>query len=382
MSRITVLGAGLVGQAIVRDLCTDGLHVKAVDASRPALQRLQQRHGDLVDVVCADLRAQSGIAALVSDSDLVVCAVPGHMGFETLKQVIDAGRNVVDISFSAEDPFELDALARARGVTAVVDCGLAPGLCNVVAGHVAGLLDACETYACLVGGLPQVRRKPFEYRAVFSPADVIEEYTRPARLVEFGQPVVRPALSDVELLDFPQVGTLEAFNTDGLRTLMRTLPMPSMREKTLRYPGHAELMRILRDSGFFEQEPLDLAGTPVSPLAVTSRILFDQWRLQEGEGDVTVMQVVIEGSKGSERVRYTYDLLDYYDTATKTTSMARTTGYTCAIVARQVLNGRFRRVGVCPPEYLGQDKDCYAGLLVELGKRHIDLRERIERLAQ
>lgn len=377
--RITVLGAGLVGSAIVRDLAqAPGFAITAVDASAQALQRIEQRAG--VRTVRADLRESGRVAALASDCDLMVCAVPGFMGFATLKAIIEAGCSVVDISFFPEDAFLLDELAWQKGVTAVVDCGVAPGLCNMLAGHVAAELDRCHSYACYVGGLPKTRHWPYEYKAVFSPADVLEEYTRPVHLVEHAQDVVRPALSDVELIDMPGVGTLEAFNTDGLRSLRTTLPMPFMKEKTLRYPGHANLMRIFRDSGFFATEPIEVDGQRITPLAVSSRLLFEQWRLAPGEEDLTVMRVVVEGEKGGRTLRYAYDLYDVYDAATQTHSMARTTGYTCAVVVRQVARGLFARRGVCSPEYVGADAACYADLMQEYAKRSINVRETIESL--
>ena len=178
---------------------------------------------------------------------------------------------------------------------------------------------------------------------------MIEEYTRPARLREGGRELVRPALSGLEQLDLPGVGTLEAFTTDGLRSLLTTLDAPDMIEKTLRYPGHAELMRVFRESGFFDQQPLELGGARVSPRELTSHLLFAQWRLAEGEADLTVMRVEIGGLRGGAVRSYRFDLLDRYDAATKTTSMARTTGYTCTMAARQLLAGRFTRKGVCPP---------------------------------
>lgn len=379
--RITVLGAGMVGSAIVKDLAQEaGYRVRAVDLNEGALRRLASEAG--VEIVPANLREEGEVSRCVRDSDLVICAVPGFMGFETLRQVIDARKNVVDISFFPEDAFALDELAKARGVTAVVDCGVAPGLSNILGGYVDRLLDRTERYVCYVGGLPQVRQWPYEYKAVFSPVDVLEEYTRPARFVEHGEEVVRPALSDVELIDFPGVGTLEAFNTDGLRSLAKTLDAPFMVEKTLRYPGHADLMRVFRDSGFFDARPVDLEGQAVSPLALTSRLLFEQWRLREGEGDLTVMQVIVEGRRGSERLRYTYDLLDRYDRATGTTSMARTTGYTCAIVARQVADGLYAGVGICPPEYVGRTEGCFEHLLAGYAERGIHLRETVVSLGE
>ena len=337
------------------------------DVGRRWLQRQYRR-------IC---EAAEDLAPYVADCDLVICAVPGFMGFETLEKVIRAGKDVVDISFFPEDAFLLDDLAREMGVTAVVDCGVAPGLCNIIAGHVDTQLDAIESYLCYVGGLPRVRAWPYEYRAVFSPIDVLEEYTRPARYVEYGQNVVRSALSDVELIDFPGAGTLEAFNTDGLRTLAETLNAPFMKEKTLRYPGHAALMRVFRESGFFGTEPMDVGGQLVRPIEITSRLLFDQWRMQPGEGDLTVFQVVMEGRKVDRAYRYTYDLLDVYDAETDTTSMARTTGYTCTIVARQVLSGMFTRKGICPPEYVGRTAGCFEDLLRGYGERGLELNETV-----
>lgn len=377
---ITILGAGMVGSAMAKDLAQEPeFDVVAVDINQAALAKLEAEAQ--VTVIQADLREEGKAFSLAADSDLVISAVPGFMGFDTLRQVIEAGKDVVDISFFGEDPFLLDDLARSKGVTAVVDCGVAPGLCNIIAGRVVDLLDETDRYVCYVGGLPQVRQWPFEYKAVFSPRDVLEEYIRPARFVEYGELVVRPALSEIELIDFPQVGTLEAFNTDGLRTLTETLPIPFMREKTLRYPGHAELMRVFRESGFFRTTPVEVDGHEVNPLSLTSKLLFDQWQLEEGEADFTVMEVVIDGQQGGKRVRYRYYLLDKYDEQTGTTSMARTTGYTCTIVARQLIKGLFTQRGICPPEFIGRTAGCYDDLQAEYRKRDIHLWEKITKPA-
>jgi lysine 6-dehydrogenase len=373
---VTVLGAGMIGSAIAKDLAQEQeLNVTAVDLNEHALLKLETQAP--VRGIRADLQKQGGISSIIADCDFVICAVPGFMGFETLRRIIEAGKNVVDISFFEEDAFLLDDLAKSKGVTAVVDCGVAPGLCNIIAGHVYDLLDRTDRYMCYVGGLPQVRQWPFEYKAVFSPGDVLEEYTRPARLIDSGKKVIRPALSDAELITLPELGTVEAFNTDGLRTMMRTLDIPFMKEKTLRYPGHANLMCIFRQSGFLNTDPVEVEGHMVRPIALTSKLLFDQWRLEEGEADLTVMQVVIEGQKQGRGLRHTYHLLDRYDEETQTTSMARTTGYTCAIVARQVINGLFTQKGICPPEFIGRTKGCYENLMGEYAKRNIRLTESI-----
>ena len=373
---IAVLGAGIVGSAMVKDLAQEcDFRITAVDVNEQALENLA--HIPHVKTVPGDLKEPGLISSIVADCDLVVCAVPGFMGFETLKSVIEAGKPAVDIAFFEEDPFVLDDLARSQGVTAVVDCGVAPGLCNIMAGHVDTVLDKMDSYVCYVGGLPRIREWPFEYKAVFSPSDVLEEYTRPARFIEYGQEVVRPALSDVELIHFPEIGTLEAFNTDGLRSLRKTIAAPFMKEKTLRYPGHAQLMRIFVDTGFLDGTLLEVEGQSIRPLAVTSKLLFDRWRLKEGEEDLTIMQVIVEGEKEGKKYRYTYDLLDTYDRKTHTPSMARTTGYTCTIVVRQVLRGLFKQQGICPPEYIGRTPGCYENLLMEYKKRGIELNESV-----
>lgn len=376
--KIVVLGAGLVGCAIIQDLSEDNQYeILAVDLSREALEKVSGFNG--VSISESDLSDKKVIKTLVADADLVINAVPGFMGFSTLKNIILAGKNVVDISFFGEEDLDLDQLARENGVTAIVDCGVAPGLCNIIAGYVTEKMDRTDSYKCYVGGLPVIREWPFEYKVVFSPTDVLEEYTRPARFVENGQEVIYPALSEVELLDFPGVGTLEASNTDGLRSLRHTLGIPNMREKTMRYPGHANLMRAFRESGFFNQEKVDVDGQAVQPLALTSKLLFDQWKLKEGERDLTVMQVILEGKEGNDQVVYQYDLVDHFDQEKSITSMARTTGYTCTIIARQLLEGNIMLKGICPPENIGKIEGLFKNLLGEYQKRGINLRESISR---
>ena len=375
--KLVVLGAGLVGAPMALDLAKDpGSDVTVVDrrsdarARVAALGRVATRQLDLTD--------DAAVREAVADADLVLSAVPGHMGFRTLETVLALGRNVVDIAFFPEDPFALDALAKRTGATALVDFGVAPGMSNVLAAHAHAQLDETSSILIYVGGLPRVRRWPYEYRAVFSPIDVIEEYTRPARFVENGQLVTRPALSDPELLDFPELGTLEAFNTDGLRTMATTLRVPNMKEKTLRYPGHIDKMRLLRETGFFSTDPVDVAGARVRPLDLTAKLLFSMWKLEPGEADVTVMKIVVEGDKSGKRTRVTYDLFDAYDPATGVHSMARTTGYTATAALRMLARGLFSERGVFAPETIGLRRPCVEHLLGELRARGVVYKETIE----
>jgi lysine 6-dehydrogenase len=368
--RVVVLGAGLVGGAIARDLARGGeFDVTAVDASEAALARVGGVPG--ISTACTDLAAPGAVRRAIDGSDLVVGAVPGHMGFATLRDVVECGKPTVDISFFPEDPFALDALAKARGVPALVDFGIAPGCSNLILGRMESEFDVVERFVCLVGGLPMVRTWPWEYKAGFSPADVLEEYTRPARYVGNGQVVTVAALSEPELVDFRGVGTLEAFNTDGLRTLLSTMKVPFMQEKTMRYPGHIEKIRVLRESGFFGTEPVEVAGVEIRPLQLTSRLLFPLWHLEDGEEDLTALRVCVEGVREGRRVRRTFELVDRYDPATRTTSMARTTGYTCTAGVRLLARGMFGRPGISPPEYVGRDRGCYNFVMAELGERGV-----------
>jgi saccharopine dehydrogenase-like NADP-dependent oxidoreductase len=375
--KVVVLGAGRVGNAIARDLAEhQGWEVTVADSSPDALARLSGVAG--VRVVEAELSRPEVVAATVAGHDLAVGAVPGPMGYATLRSVIEAGVNTVDISFFEQDPFELNQVAARRGVVAVVDCGVAPGLSNMILGNCEATWDEVESFSCWVGGLPTVRHWPYEYRSVFSPIDVIAEYTRPARLVANGHIVTRPALSEVELLDLPGVGTLEAFNTDGLRTLLRTSSVPTMKEKTMRYPGHAEMMRMLRDSGFFGERPLNVGGLRVRPLDVTARLLADAWQPADGEEDITVMRVEVEGTMGGAAVRHRWDLLDRFDRERGVSSMARTTGYTCTAGIHALAAGLHRQPGLVPPEELGRNQACYDAMLAYLSARGVMLRHTVE----
>lgn len=358
-----------MGGAIVRDLtAVDDFNVTVADVDPVTVDRLLE---DGADGMCIDLSDPANTERAIADADLVVGAVPGFMGYRTLERVIDAGKPMVDISFFPEDAFALSAKAERAGVTCLVDCGIAPGLSNLVLGRLEAALDETHSFKCLVGGLPLERNWPWDYKAPFSPADVLEEYTRPARFRRDGQEVVVPALSEVELVHFPGLGTLEAFATDGLRSLLKHAKTPTMVEKTLRYPGHAELMRILRDAGFFGKAPIQAASGQVRPLDVTSALLFDQWQFEEGEPDLTVMRMEVEGTKGEQRVLHVYNLLDHYHPETETSSMARTTGYMCTAMVSVVASGLWTQPGVAAPEMVGAREDCFQAVMKHLEAREV-----------
>ncbi|MBI1827470.1 MAG: saccharopine dehydrogenase family protein [Planctomycetes bacterium] len=368
-----VLGCGLVGGTIARELASElDFEVTVADVSERNLQRVSERAK--VRTLKMDLGAAAALQRTAKEFDVVLGALPSRLGFAALRAVIDAGRSYADISFMSEDATAIDAIARKQGVTAIVDCGVSPGMSNVFVGDAASRLDQIERVEIFVGGLPRERRWPFQYKAPFAPSDVIEEYTRPARMIENGRVVVKPALSEPRLLDFPGVGTLEAFNTDGLRSLLTTVKANHMREQTLRYPGHIELMRAFRETGFFDREPIEVGGVSVRPMDVTARLLFPKWSLVPDELEFTVLRVIVEGARGGQMRRFTYDLFDEYDPEEGQTSMARTTGFPCAYLAAMLARGEINQPGVIPPELLATDRKVFENLVSRLQRRGISIR--------
>ena len=348
MKKIIVLGAGLVGGVMAEDLSKNH-EVTSVDISQKNLDKLKSNN---IKKICLDISKSKSLKNVIKDFDLVIGAVPGFMGYKMMQDVIEAKKNIVDISFYPEDPFRLDELAKKNNVVAVMDCGVAPGMGNVIFGHHDRSMKISD-YECLVGGLPVKREWPYEYQAVFSPIDVIEEYIRPARFIQNKKLIIKEALSETELIEFEEIGTLESWNSDGLRSLIKTMPhVPNMIEKTLRYPGCVEYLKVLRASGFFSYEEIEVNGTKIKPIDVTSKLLFPKWEMKDGDKDFTIMRIIIKGEENGNQVKYQYNLLDRYED--NTISMARTTGFTCTAVANLVLDKKYKKTGISPPEYLGE----------------------------
>jgi saccharopine dehydrogenase-like NADP-dependent oxidoreductase len=350
--KVVVLGAGRVGKVIASDLSKD-FDVTSADLNESALVSLAARYP--VKTRVTDLANAAAISEAIKDADLVICAVPGFMGFQTLKTIIENGKDVVDISFFAEDPLELDALARQKNVIAAVDCGIAPGNSDFIAGYYAGRMQIHD-FEFLVGGLHFSRTGPNGYLPTFSPPDVWEEYIRPARYVVDNKLVTMPALSEPEILVFNVAGhhlVLEAFNTDGLRSLITTMHnrIPNMKEKTLRYPGHIDYIRELRDS-----------GKPWHP---------DTWKPGDDEDEYTLLQVNLSGTQDGAPKKLSFTLFATYDPATGMSSMSRSTGYTCTGVARCVLDGAYTRKGISPPSYIGEAPGCLDRIFTHLRDRNI-----------
>jgi len=368
MKKVIILGAGLIGNTIASDLSKD-YAVTSVDSNSNRLKTLSDKK---INTIVSSLSSEKNIKQIISDYDLVIGALPGFMGFKVLKSIIETGKNVVDISFFPEDPFLLDDLAKEKGVTAVVDCGVSPGLSNIILGYHNQMMKI-KNYKCIVGGLPYKREWPFQYKAYFSPIDVIEEYKRPARIMMNGKIVQKEAMSDAEIINYKEVGDLEAFNTDGLRSLLKTVNISNMIEKTLRYPGQIELMKVFREIGYFDEKEINVGGKTIRPIDVTARLIFPFWLPIEGEKDFTILDILIEGEEEGKNISHRYFIFDSYDTVTGISSMARTTGFTCSAVARFFLDDKYQGKGVCPPEYLGEDERGYNFVLSYLKEKGITI---------
>ena len=348
-----------MGSAIARDLKQSGFVVTVADREESLKEKLALFD---IEYLSLDFSNLNAVSQAVQDFDLVIGAVPGFMGFSILETILQAGKNLADISFMPEDSREMDELAKSNGVTAVTDAGVAPGLSNLIFGKELAEFDQLETAKCYVGGLPQNPQPPWWYKSVFSPIDVIEEYTRPARLVENGTEITKPAMSEIEQIEIDRVGTLDAFNSDGLRSLLN-LPIPNMIEKTLRYSGHIQKIIEMRDDGLFNPDIIE----------ETAQSLINEWVPKKTDYDQTIVRLEFKGMKNGNEVSKKYDLLDYYDEENNITSMARTTGYTCSAVAHAILSGDFSKKGVFTMESFADDKNLVQQILNYLSVRNINL---------
>ena len=379
MKKVIVLGGGMVGSAMAIDMAKNH-HVLLTDINIEPLKKAKEKCNSL-NILELDVNEVNTLKDTIQNFDLVISAVPGFLGFKTLKNIIESEMNVIDISFFPENSLELNELAKEKGVTAIVDCGVAPGMDNVILGYYNEKYKLTD-FECLVGGLPKVKKWPFCYKAPFSPIDVIEEYTRPARYVEHGELVTREPLTDCDFVEFENVGTLESFNSDGLRSIIFTMPhIPNMKEKTLRYPGHVEYIRVLKESGFFDDDTIDLNGVKVAKIDFTSKMLFKEWKLGENEEELTVMRVTLKGlNDKDENIEIIYDLHDEFCNETKTSSMARTTGYTATAAANLFLDGLFAEKGIFPPELVGKHEVCFNYFMNYLKERDIHYRKTIHQI--
>lgn len=382
--RMLVLGAGLQGSACAFDLLQNprveqvivgDLHV---DTLPPFLERL--RDDPRLRVERVDARDRAAVRRLMADVDACMNALPYYFNLAVTEDAVAAGVHYCDLGGNTEIVFqqkELDGQARAKNISVVPDCGLAPGMVNILAQLGIEQLDEAETVKIRVGGLPQEPEPPLNYQIVYSLHGVLDYYTTPAWVLRDGEPRQVDALSEMEDVEFPApLGTLEAFQTGGG---LSTLPwrykgqLREMQYKTLRYPGHAAIMRAIRDLGLLSLEPVKVGEQQVVPRDVFISIVGPRLTKPEGR-DLVALRVEVEGTRGGKRRRIVYDCIDRYDEATGISAMERTTGFSLSITGQMQAERRVRGVGVMTPDEAIPGEE----YVQELQKRGIRIEKREE----
>ena len=357
--RFLVLGGGAQGSAAAFDLVRRDAVAKVVvadlDVGRPA-PFLKPFVGGALEMRALDAKDEAAVRAAMDEADGVVCALPYFFNHDMARLAVAAGAHYCDLGGNTEiveRQRDLDDEAAAKGLSVVPDCGLAPGMVNILAQAGIDAMDEVASVKIFVGGLPQHPKPPLNYQVVYSLHGVLDYSTTPSLVLEGGEPREVEALTEVEPVDFPEpVGRLEAFHTAGG---ISTMPyryrgqVPSMVYKTLRYPGHAELMKAMRDLGLFDLEPVEVDGCEVAPRDVFIEVAGPRLRNPEGD-DLVALRVEVAGASGGTDKTVRYELLDYYDADNGVTAMMRTTGYSLAVTALMQVDGRIREKGVRTPD--------------------------------
>jgi lysine 6-dehydrogenase len=374
--RMLVLGAGLQGSACAFDLLQNPA-VERVVLGDVRLDRLPPFLADINDarleLTTVDARDTDSLRAAMTGVDAVMNALPYYFNPDVTKLALEAGIHYCDLGGNTAivfDQLKLDGAAKAKSISIIPDCGLAPGMVNILAEAGIKQLDEVESVKMFVGGLPQNPEPPLNYQIVYSLEGVLDYYTTPSWVVADGQPKQVDALSELETVRFPEpVGGLEAFHTaGGLSTMASKYEgrINTMVYKTLRYPGHADTMRAIRDLGLLDLEPLDVKGQSVVPRDVFIAAAEPKLRKDRGR-DLVALRVEIAGTKAGAAKTITYDLLDYFDDQKQVSAMERTTGYSLSITGQLQAERRVNGSGVMTPD----DAVPAETYIEELGRRGI-----------
>ena len=362
---IAVIGTGMVGRLIAVELSRD-YQVFAIDNNLENLNLLNSYNPKIITNKM-DIVKQDFLAGL--NADLIVNCVPGFMGFNTSKKILKE-KTCVDISFMPEDCYDLEDYANKAKTALYPDAGVAPGLSNIIVGNLITNYDINEI-KIMVRGLPKEKNPPWNYKAPFSPIDVIEEYTRPARIKEDGQIKTVNALTGKLDFEMEEIGKLEAFLTDGLRTLLDsklTRDIPTLLEYTIRYPGHSSMISELIDSGKLDNTTISRNGKIVNQKELTTNKLFKEWKLTETDEEFTLLIITAKTMDSREISYVVYD--EWKD---GWSSMSRTTGLTACAIVNLVLEKELKNIGVIPPEKLGSNQDYFDYVINYLKEKKISI---------
>ncbi len=340
--RMLVLGAGLQGSACAYDLLQNPevKEVRLADLHTGHLaQFLAPYSGERLIYTTLDVRDKEAVLALMRQSDAAMSAIPYYFNFELAAIAVEAGIHFSDLGGNTEIVFKqktLDEAAKKKGITIIPDCGLAPGMVNILAEHTIRQLDAVETIRIYVGGLPQRPEPPLNYQIVYSLEGVLDYYTTLSWVLRKGKRTQVKALSEIEGVNFGgSLGELEGFHTaGGLSTMAFRYEgkIPTMEYKTLRYPGHARIMEAIRELGLLDLKPVDVKGVRVVPR------------------DLVALRVYAEGTKDGKPKRIGWEMVDYYDEENGISAMERSTGYSLSITGQMQARGEIGKAGVFTPD--------------------------------
>ncbi len=377
--KFLVLGSGLQGSACAFDLLvtTDAAVTLADQAPERLAPFLAPYLGKRLAALKLDATDERSVRDVMRGHDAVLSAVPYYLNASLAAMAVDLGLHFADLGGNKrilEQQQTLDGAARKQRVGVVPDCGLAPGLVNIVAREAVRRLERCESLKLYVGGLPQNPEPPLNYTIVYSPEGVLDYYTTPSWVLRHGRPAQVDALSELESVDFPPpLGRLEAFHTGGGVSLMPwefAGKIDTMEYKTLRYPGHAHIMQAIRELGLLATEPVDVRGTAVVPREAFIAAVSPRLRRPEAH-DLVALKVVARGTRGGAPATAAFQLLDSYDAERGISAMMRTTGYSLSITAQMLVDGRIAQHGVHPAYAVTP----YEAYVEELGKRGIAIAE-------
>jgi lysine 6-dehydrogenase len=376
--KVLVLGCGNIGSVATKDLAGSlpSAEIVLADINRSRVEEVASKIGHKnVSWAQVDAFKHHELVTTLKRFDLALGALPGEIGYRVCKACIEAGVDVADVSYMPEDVMALNKDASNAGIAILPDYGMSPGLGSILVGHAASKLDEVHSVHMLNGGLPEKPVPPLEYVITWSTKDLIDMYSRKVHIVKQGRTVEVEAMSGLEQIDFPGVGKLEAFYTDGLRTLLYTLKgVKDMWEKSLRYPGHVEKIALLKALGFFDEKPLEIENLKVPPREVTAKLLEAKLKRKDVP-DIVAMLVEVSGAEGGKKVTYEYQMLDRYDKKRQVTSMARTTAYTISVVAQLLAKKSIKEKGVVPPEKLGMNRQLYDKFMGMMKEREVMIKE-------